>query len=68
MLGEVTGGCSDFYAEHPELASVGGGRKAKARTATSAVLPPGVLRMPTRPDGTRGFTGAGRGKLVLANT
>lgn len=53
-----------LYAEHPELATVGKGRKAKARAATSAVLPAGVIRLPTRPDGTRGFTGAGRGKPI----
>jgi hypothetical protein len=59
-------GLEKLYAEHPELASVGSGstRKSRPRGATGAVMPPGVLRMPTHPDGTRGFAGAGRGKPV----
>mmetsp|Transcript_5510 Transcript_5510/g.16638 ORF Transcript_5510/g.16638 Transcript_5510/m.16638 type:complete len:447 (-) Transcript_5510:954-2294(-) len=55
-----------LYAEHPELASVGSGRgrRPKPRAIAGAVMPPGVIRMPTRPDGTRGFTGAGRGRKI----
>eukprot|EP00035_Acanthoeca_spectabilis_P007166 m.133261 g.133261 ORF g.133261 m.133261 type:complete len:151 (-) comp13829_c0_seq4:1526-1978(-) len=53
-----------LYNEHPELATVNSSRKARPRGAASAVMPPGILRMPTRPDGTRGFTGVGRGKTV----